>query len=163
LHFDALVSIGTDTTTLNEGIPMIRKKLGWAAPVVALVLLTSACGVRTNTRDLNPAITRAPTCEDAIDTYTSRSQVPHDYYELAWISAEGNSVYTSEGKIASQVRKKAAEVGANAVIVNDFKESGATAKVVGAALGSTSADTKVSALAIYMPAEADRVTLKCGH
>jgi hypothetical protein len=89
--------------------------------------------------------------------------VPHDYYELAWISAEGNSVYTSEGKIAAQVRKKAAEVGANAVIVNDFKESGATAKVVGAALGSSSADTKVSALAIYMPAEADRVTLKCGH
>lgn len=151
-----------DTTTLNEGVPMINKKLGWAAPIVTLVLLTSACGVRTNTRDLNPAESRSPTCEDAIDTYTSRGQVPHDYYELAWISAEGNSVYTSEGKIASQVRKKAAEVGANAVIVNDFKESGATAKVVGAALGSTSADTKVSALAIYMPAEAGRVTLKCG-
>ena len=158
-----VVSIGRDPTTLNEGIPMIMKKLGWATPVVTLMLLTSACGVRTNTRDLNPAVTRSPTCEDAIDTYTSRGQVPHDYYELAWISAEGNSVYTSEGKIASQVRKKAADVGANAVIVNDFKESGATAKVVGAALGSTSADTKVSALAIYMPAEAERVTLKCGR
>ena len=163
MHFIGVVFIGMGATTLNEGIPMIRKKLGLAAPIITLMLLTSACGVRTNTRDLNPAVTRAPTCEDAIDTYTSRAQVPHDYYELAWISAEGNSVYTSEGKIASQVRKKAADVGANAVIVNDFKESGATAKVVGAALGSTSADTKVSALAIYMPDEASRVTLTCGN
>ena len=162
MHFGAVVSVRIDTTTFNEGIPMIIKKPGQGALIVSLMWLASACGVRTNTRDLNPAVTRAPTCEDAIDTYTSRGQVPHDYYELAWISAEGNSVYTSEGKIASQVRKKAAEVGANAVIVNDFKESGATAKVVGAALGSTSADTKVSALAIYMPDEAARVTLKCG-
>jgi hypothetical protein len=125
-------------------------------------LSISACGVRTHTTDVSPNISRAATCDEAVDVYTSRSAVPHDYYELAWISAEGNSVYTSDGKITAQVKKKAADVGANAVIVNDFKESGATAKVVGAALGSASADSKVSALAIYMPAESDRVTLKCG-
>jgi hypothetical protein len=122
----------------------------------------SACGVRTTTTDVSPNISRAPTCDEAVDVYTSRSAVPHDYYELAWISAEGNSVYTSDGKITEQVKKKAAEAGANAVIVNDFTASTGTAKVVGAALGDNSADTKVSALAIYMPAESGRVTLKCG-
>jgi adenine/guanine phosphoribosyltransferase-like PRPP-binding protein len=107
-------------------------------------------------------MTRASTCDEAVDVYTSRAAVPHDYYELAWISAEGNSVYTSDGKITDQIKKKAAEVGANAIIVNDFQESGATAKVIGAAVGANSADTKVSALAVYMPAESDRVRLKCG-
>ena len=134
----------------------------WAIPIILGAISLSACGVRTQTTDINPSLTRAPTCDEAVDTYTSRSQVPHDYQELAWISAEGNSVYASDGKIVEQIRKKAADVGANAVIVNDFKESGATTKVIGAALGANSADTKVSALAIYMPAEAGRVTLKCG-
>jgi hypothetical protein len=140
---------------------MIRLKNGWAIPLVIGTLAASACGVRTKTTEVSP-VTRAATCDEAVDVYTSRTAVPHDYYELAWISGEGNSVYTSEGKIVDQIRKKAADVGANAIIVNDFATTGATAKVVGAALGSASADTKTSALAIYMPAEAERVTLKCG-
>lgn len=130
--------------------------------VLALaVVAASGCGVRTKTTSVSP-VTRAATCGDAVDVYTSRAAVPHDYYELAWISAEGNSVYTSDNKIVSQVRKKAADSGANAIIVNDFKETGSQVKVIGAVLGENSADAKVSALAIYMPAEADRVTLKCG-
>lgn len=140
---------------------MITKNKALAISLILGALSTSACGVRTHTTDVSP-ISRAPTCDEAVDVYTSRSAVPHDYYELAWISAEGNSVYTSEGKITDQVKKKAAEAGANAVIVNDFTASNGTAKVVGAALGDNSADKKVSALAIYMPAEAGRVTLKCG-
>lgn len=138
------------------------KQAKWALPLMVGALSLSACGVRTHTTDISPSMSRAATCDEAIDTYTSRAQVPHDYYELAWISAEGNSVYASDGKIAAQIRKKAAQVGANAIIINDFKESGATTKVIGAALGGRTADTKTSALAIYMPVEADRVTLKCG-
>ena len=140
---------------------MIRFNKGWALPLVIAALAASACGVRTKTTDLSP-ITRAATCNDAVDVYTSRGAVLHDYYELAWISGEGNSVYTTEGKILDQIRKKAADVGANAIIVNDFSTTGSTTKVIGAAVGANTADTKTSALAIYMPAEAPRVTLKCG-
>jgi hypothetical protein len=134
----------------------------WALPLILSTLAASACGVRTHTTDIS-AMTRSPTCDEAVDVYTSRAAVPHDYYELAWISAEGNSVYTSDGKITDQIKKKAAQVGANAIIVNDFQESNATAKVIGAAVGANSADAKVSALAVYMPAESDRVRLKCGR
>ena len=140
----------------------MMKNRNWAFPLMFGVLALSACGVRTHTTDISPTGARASTCDDAIDTYTSRAAVPHDYYEIAWITGEGNSVYTSDNKITAQIKKKAAEAGANAIIVNDFKESSATTKVIGAALGSNSADAKVSALAVYMPAEADRVRLKCG-
>lgn len=143
---------------------MIETRWRWALPLMLSSSLAAlACGVRTQTTDVSPSLSRAPTCDEAVDVYTSRAQVPHDYYELAWISAEGNSVYTSDGKIIGQVKKKAADVGANAIIVNDFQQSGATTKVIGAALGSSSADAKVSALAVYMPAQAERVTLKCGR
>ena len=140
---------------------MTRTGIAWAIPLTIATLAATACGVRTKTTEISP-MARAATCDEAVDVYTSRGAVPHDYYELAWISAEGNSVYTSDGKIVAQIRKKAADAGANAVIVNDFTTTGNNAKVVGAALGSASADTKTSALAIYMPAEASRVTLKCG-
>jgi hypothetical protein len=140
---------------------MTRIRNSWALALAVAALSASACGVRTKTTDVSP-VTFTPTCDEAVDTYTSRASVPHDYYELAWISAEGNSVYTSEGKILDKVRKQAAEKGANAIIVNDFATTGSNAKVIGAALGGNSADTKTSALAIYIPSEASRVTLKCG-
>ena len=142
---------------------MNRTTTRWALPLILTTLAASACGVRTHTTDVSANMSRSSTCDEAVDLYTSRAAVPHDYYELAWISAEGNSVYTSDGKITDQIKKKAAQVGANAIIVNDFEETGATAKVIGAAVGANSADTKVSALAVYMPAERDRVMLKCGR
>ena len=134
----------------------------WAVPLVIAALAASACGVRTKTTDVSPTLSRAATCDEAVDVYKSRADVPSDYYELAWINAEGNSVWTTDGQITAQIKKKAAENGANGIIVNDFTESRATTKVIGAAVGSSSADTKTSALAIYMPGDANRVTLKCG-
>jgi hypothetical protein len=140
---------------------MTRNGKGWALSLALAALSATACGVRTKTTAVSP-MTRPATCTEAIDVYTSRASVPHDYRELAWISGEGNSVYTTEGKIVDQIRKKAADAGANAIIVNDFAASTTASKVIGAALGGNTADSKTSALAIYMPAEADRVTLKCG-
>ncbi len=122
----------------------------------------SACGVKKTTMAINPSLSRASTCDEAIEVYERRSQVPHDYYEVAWVQAEGNSVYTTDNKIRSEVIKAAAKAGANGVIVNPAVEANATSKVLGEAIGLGTATTKISALAIYIPADAGRVTLKCG-
>ncbi len=131
-------------------------------PAIAAIFALSACGVKKTTTAISPSYTRAATCADAVAVYDSRSKVPYDYYELAWIEAEGNSVYTTDGKLQQQVINGAAKVGANGVIINPAVEANATVKVLGEALGMKSATTKVSALAIYMPADSGRVTLKCG-
>lgn len=131
-------------------------------PAIAAVFALSACGVKKTTTAINPSYSRAPTCAEAVDVYASRSKVPHDYYELAWIEAEGSSVYTTDGKLQQQVVNGAAKVGANGVIINPAQEANATVKVLGEALGMNSSTTKVTALAIYMPADSGRVTLKCG-
>lgn len=131
-------------------------------PLALAIAVASACGVKKTTTAINPSFSRAPTCDEAVEVYASRGKVPHDYHEVAWVQAEGSSVYTTDGKLRSEVVKAAAKAGANGVIINPAVEANATAKVLGEALGLNSSTTKVTALAIYMPADAGRVTLKCG-
>lgn len=128
------------------------------------VAVTAACaGVTKTTTDVNPAIERAPTCAAAIAVYNSRSEVPYDYYELAWVEAEGNSVWTTDNQLQTQIRNGAAKVGANAVIVNPVEQSKGTIKILGEAIGTKSATQKANALAIYMPADQGRVVTACGN
>ena len=103
------------------------------------IAVGSACtGVKKTTTDLNPAYSRPSTCAAAIAVYNSRADVPYDYYELAWIEATGNSVWTTDNQLQTQIRNGAAKVGAN------------------------SATQKATALAIYMPGDAARVRQACG-
>jgi len=126
------------------------------------LLLLGACGVKKNTTDISPGIDRAPTCAAGITEYKDRSEVPSDYYELAFVEAEGNSVYTTDNKLQEQIRVGAAKVGASAVIVNPVEQSKSTVKVLGEALGVKSATQRASALAIYLPADRDRLRQVCG-
>ena len=126
------------------------------------LLLLGACGVRKNTTDLNPSVSRSPTCAQGVTEYASRSDVPSDYYELAFIEAEGNSVYTTDNKLQEQIRVGAAKVGASAVIVNPVEQSKTAVKVLGEAVGAQSATQRASALAIYMPSDQDRLRQVCG-
>ena len=133
-----------------------------AIPLALALVASAACGVKKKTTDISPTITRAATCEDAIVTYASRADVNSDYYELAWIEAQGNSVYTTDNKLAENIRNAAAKVGATAVIVNPVSQSKETVKILGEAVMSSSATQKVGALAIYEPKERDRVVATCG-
>ncbi|HEY8164981.1 MAG TPA: hypothetical protein VIF83_05435 [Gemmatimonadaceae bacterium] len=132
------------------------------ALVAALSLASAGCGVRSVTTDINRSVTRSPTCDEAIEVYKTRSEVPYDYYELAFVTAKGNSLYTTDGQLLNVIRKRAAEVGANAVIANPVQQSTSTVKVIGEAIGAKSATSQATALAIYMPADSSRVTVKCG-
>jgi hypothetical protein len=128
----------------------------------ALAVGAACAGVKKTTTDINPSMSRAPTCAAAIAVYNSRSDVPYDYYELAWIEAEGNSVWTTDNQLQQQIRNGAAKVGANAVIVNPVEQSKSAVKVLGEAIGAKSATQRATALAIYMPRDAARVRTACG-
>ena len=128
----------------------------------ALAVAAACSGVKKTTTDINPRMSRAPTCAAAIAVYNSRADVPYDYYELAWIEASGNSVWTTDNQLQTQIRNGAAKVGANAVVVNPVTQSKSTVKILGEAIGTSSATQKASALAIYMPGDAARVRSACG-
>ena len=130
-----------------------------SAIIVAYALV--ACAARAHVVARNPAITLAPTCSDAVAAYGSRDKVPYDYYEVALITGEGNSVYTGNGDVLKSVRKQAASVGANGVVIDSLRASHATVKVLGAAVGGNDAERKASAVAIWMPSDTARVREAC--
>ena len=132
------------------------------ALVCTLAVATACAGVKKTTTDLNPSVSRPATCAAAIAVFNSRADVPYDYYELAWIQATGNSVWTTNNQLQTQIRNGAAKVGANAVIVNPVTQSKSTVKILGEAVGANSATAKATALAIYMPRDAARVRQACG-
>lgn len=120
-----------------------------------------ACGTRSHIVARNPALTLAPTCADAVPVYPDREHVPYDYYEVALINAEGNSVYNGNGDLLKSVRNEAAGVGANGVVLDSLGASHATVKVLGAAVGSNDAERKARAIAIWMPSDTARVREAC--
>jgi hypothetical protein len=121
----------------------------------------AACATRSHIVARTPALTLAPTCADAVPVYPDRAHVPYDYYEVALITAEGNSVYTGNGDILKSVRNQAASVGANGVVLDSLGASHATVKVLGAAVGSNDAERKARAIAIWMPSDTARVREAC--
>ena len=140
----------TRTTVLKAALPL------------AFVLVGACTGVKKSVTPISPAFQASPTCPAAINTYASRAEVPSDYYEVAWVEAECNSVYTTDNQLQEQVKNAAAKAGASAVIVNPVEQAKTTVKILGEALGAKSATQKATALAIYLPADRDRVVQACG-
>jgi hypothetical protein len=130
-----------------------------SAIIVACAL--GACAAHAHVVARNPALTLAPTCSDAVAAYGSRDKVPYDYYEVAFITGEGNSVYTGNGDVLKSVRKQAASLGANGVVIDSMRVSRATVKILGAAVGGNDAERKASAVAIWMPSDTARVREAC--
>src|ERR1700736_4895907 len=142
---------------------MLLSPISWrAARFAALLAALAACRPKSLIVATNPALSLAPTCTDAVAVYADREHVPYDYYEVALITARGNSVYTGNGDILKAMRSKAASVGANGLIINSLGATHATVKVIGAAVGSNDAERKGSAIAIWMPSDTARVRDACG-
>jgi hypothetical protein len=135
-----------------------RRPALYAAPFLWAL---TGCGARAHIDATNPALTLAPTCANAVPVYSTSADVPYDYYEVALITAEGNSVYTGNGDVLKSVRNQAAHVGANGVVVDSLRASHATVKILGAALGGNDADRKARAVAIWMPSDTARVREAC--
>lgn len=121
-----------------------------------------ACGARARVVATNPGLALAPTCSNAVPVFAGREHVPYDYYEVALITAEGNSVYNGNGDLLKSIRTQAARLGANGVMIDALGATHATVKVVGAALGSNDAERKGRAIAIWMPSDTARVREACG-
>src|SRR6476469_10365192 len=128
----------------------------------ALLIAVGACGVKSHSTDISPSISRNPTCENAVDVYNSRAEVPNSYYELAWITAEGNSVWTTDAQLRSEMRKRAAQSGANGIIVNPVSQNKTGVNVLGEAVGANTATQRASGLAIWIPGASDRTRQACG-
>jgi hypothetical protein len=117
--------------------------------VIFMVIPFAAC-VQTNTTVLNPGNIREPIDPDDVVIYTTAGKVPGDYEEIALLNSKADSASTSEAQMFKSMRKKAAKVGANAIILDAVSEPTVGAKIAAAVLFGTGAERKGKALAIYV-------------
>ena len=131
------------------------------SPLVAFVgaILIVAC-VHTNAAVMDVTEKLAPLCPDGVKVFADTSKIGQPYHEVALLNSKGESGSTSEAGMIKSQRKKAAELGANGIVLGGFQEPKAGTKIVGALLG-TGAERKGSALAIHIPGDSGRVRRAC--
>ena len=106
--------------------------------------------VTTNATMLGTAtITRPVINMAAVKLYRTADQVPGNYEEIALLHSKGSWSTTDEPQMYESMRQKAAELGANGVILDAISEPSAGAKVASVFLG-VSADRTGKAVAIYV-------------
>ncbi len=133
-------------------------RLGFESPILCLL---SAC-VQTNASLMDTSVRMARTCPAAVKLFSSPSKVMAEYHEIALLNATGSSMYTNESNMAGSMRKKAAEVGGNGIIMGNIDEASAGAKVAAAVFG-TGTERKGKAVAIYIPSDSARVQQACAN
>ena len=117
--------------------------------VLTVALLATGC-VSTNASMLgNTSSARPKLAPEQVALYRVASQVPGQYEEVALLNSAGDSGFTDEAKMFASMKKKAAEIGANGVILDAVSEPSAGAKVAAAIFG-VSAQRKGKAIAIYV-------------
>ena len=123
------------------------------------MVLLAAC-VSTNAALMNPSLKLQPVCPDGVQVFTDSGRVGKPYTEVAVLNSKGGSDVTTEGGMINSQRKKAAELGANGVILGNMKDPSTGAKIASSIFG-TSANRKGSAIAIYIPGDSARVAAAC--
>lgn len=126
------------------------------------LLLGSALAgcVSTNAAVLDPSVKYQRICPDAVVIYTAPDKVLKSYREVALLNSKGETSWTSEQGMLDSQRKKAAELGANGLILSGIDEPKAGTKIIGAVLG-TGSERKGKALAIYVPDDSTRTAEVC--
>ena len=139
---------------------MFTRSILKAAAIAATAVAATACGgIKVN--NTVPQHKFAATCAEAVTVYQSFKDVPNNYYEVALITAEGNSVWTDDDEMVQRMRQRAATVGANGMVVDALGTSATTVQIMGAALGTGDADRKGRAVAIHMPTHVARARATC--
>lgn len=78
--------------------------------------------VSTSATRLGTAPIRSAIDSDSVVIYRTADQVPGRYEEVALLNAEGDHTFAKEERLYNKMRKKAASLGANAIILDSVIE-----------------------------------------
>jgi len=135
-------------TGLKGGSIMQRIDVTRLATLLALLACSSAC-VTTRYTLINPSAERyASVPPDSVVILTDEAELDTlEYTRIAIIEATGSGEFTKQTDMINAMRKRAAEVGANAILLPRIDEPGAGAKVAAAVFG-TGTERKGNVVAI---------------
>jgi hypothetical protein len=138
------------------------------SPLALAVVSLGCMGVSTNASLMDPSLHLARTCPAAVKLYTTADRVKAEYREVALLNSTGLTRYSDEDDLIESMRKTAAKIGANGIILDGIQEPGAATKVaaeVANVLTSEAAgispERKGRAVAIYVPADSSEARTIC--
>lgn len=111
-----------------------------------VVVALSAC-VTTNSVPLGAGTVYPAVPPEQVQVFLTEADVPGEFEKVALINARGETSWTDEEKMVKAMQKEAGKLGANAIILGEFKEPSAGVKVAAAVLG-TGTERKGQVLAI---------------
>ena len=102
--------------------------------LMLLGALTLTACVNVSATRLSGGQTLAPLAASEVTIYRSRDLVPGKYREIALLEADGDGASTRERDFYESMRKKAAKLGANGLILERGLEPSPTVKIAAALL-----------------------------
>jgi len=119
--------------------------------MIFFIFSLMAC-MSTKAIRLGDQITRPIIPWQQVKVYRTADQVENDYDEVGLLMTTASTIWTSEKGMWNSMKKKAAKLGANAIILDAVSEPSAGAKVAGALFG-IGVNRKGKAVAIFVHPE----------
>jgi hypothetical protein len=113
--------------------------------LVPLLLIGVAGCASTRITTLGPGKGRAPISPEEVSIYRTREQVPGKYEEVALIETT-QSTGKSDANMLENMREKAAEVGANGIVIEEIEQASSFRR----SMMPLSSTRRGKALAIYV-------------
>ncbi len=96
---------------------------------VALLALASAC-VNVHTTRLGPEReSYPPVHRDEVMVYETEADIEGGFEKIAIVFTDAEANWTNERQMINAARKRAGELGANALVIGEFREPGGLAQV----------------------------------
>lgn len=110
---------------------------------------------------MDPTLKLPPICPDGVALFTAHDKIATDYREIAFLDASGPWEGVTNTMLYQAQRKKAAKLGANAIIVGRLSEPTTGGKLRDLLNNESTAERRSSATAIYISADTQRVRVAC--
>lgn len=127
------------------------KKFFMTLIILSFIFSSTAC-MSTKAVQLGDQISRPIIPWQQVKVYRTAEQVPGKYDEIGLLMTTASTIWTSEKGMWNSMKKKAAKLGANAIILDAISEPSAGAKIAGALFG-IGINRKGKAVAIFVHAE----------
>lgn len=101
----------------------------------ALLFLLSGC-ITMQTTTLGPT-NFPPIPADQVWVFFSEDEIEDDFTRVALFHLEGDANWTQESKMIEKAKKKAGEMGANAIVLRNMHEPSDGTKIASEILGTT--------------------------
>ena len=98
---------------------------------LVVVALLAGCSVSTTVIPISPEPQRTPVTSEQVAVYQDTSEIKRPFELLAVIQAKGSANYSSREALIQALRERAAQLGADGIVMERIQEPSLVAKAVG--------------------------------